>query len=113
MKTLLLSTLLTIIIFAFQPVSSQAQINLKRITNNAINSRANKKANEAVNKGLDEVEGIFKKKDDPKNEAEKTANDKENTDQAKGSQTAGTQNQPSLQSFSKYDFVPGDKGPSL
>ena len=106
MKTLLISTVLIVIILGIQTNPTPAQINLKRITNNAINNRANKKANEGVNKGLDEVEGIFKKKDKSKDDANNPADDKAKTEAGKN---PGAQDQPGLQSYSKYDFIPGEK----
>jgi len=109
MKTLLLSVLITFVILGFQPNSTTAQINLKKITTNQVNNRANKDANQAVSKGLDEVEGIFKKKDDSKKDANKPANDKAKTDQANNGTSPGAQDQTGLQSYSNYDFVPGDK----
>ena len=105
MKTNLISIVLTVIIFAFQSVSVQAQINLKKIAKSAVSNRANKDANQAANKGLDEVEGIFKKKDSSKNDANKPIDDKAKADPSK----TGANDQPGLQSFSKYDFIPGDK----
>jgi OmpA-OmpF porin, OOP family len=109
MKTLLLSLLITFVILGFHPISTTAQINLKKITTNQVNNRANKDANQAVSKGLDEVEGIFKKKDDSKKDVNKPAEDKAKTEQAKSDKNPGTQVQPGLQSFSNYDFVPGDQ----
>jgi OmpA-OmpF porin, OOP family len=105
MRTLLFPILMTIAFSGIQHYSTTAQINLKKITKNAVNNRANKDANQAVNKGLDEVEGIFKKKDDSKKDANKPAEDKSKANPA----NPATKDQPGLQAFSNYDFVPGDK----
>ena len=95
MKTI--SILLIIIIM--QMISAPAQINLKKITQDQVNKRANQRTNQAVNKGINEVEGIFKKKD-ASPEQTKTEEEIKNT---------GPQDQPGLQAYSKYDFIPGDK----
>jgi OmpA-OmpF porin, OOP family len=109
MKTLFIFTLMSFIFTGFQPVTTTAQINLKKITKDAINNRANNKTNQAVNKGLDEAEGVFKKKDDSKKDANNPPEDKAKTEQVKNDKISEVQNQPTLESYSKYDFVPGEK----
>jgi OmpA-OmpF porin, OOP family len=105
MRTLLSTTLVTFVIFGLTPFSTTAQINLKKITNNAVNNRIQKRANEAVNKSMDAAESILKGNDAAKDDASKPADDKAKAEPA----NPGAQNQPGLQSYSKYDFVPGDK----
>lgn len=104
MKTKLCSISLIITIFLGLSISVQAQINLKKITKSQTTNRANQRANQAVNKGLDEVEGIFRKKDNT--EKEKQANPNENQP---GNKNSPVDEQESLQAYSKYDFIPGDK----
>jgi OmpA-OmpF porin, OOP family len=104
MRTLLFTTLMTFVILGLHPFSTSAQINLKKITNNAVNNRIQKRANEAVVKGMDAAESVLKGNDASKNDANKPAEEKPKTE-AENSENA----QPSLQAFSKYDFVPGDK----
>jgi OmpA-OmpF porin, OOP family len=111
MKTLI-TLMIAVFLCAFvKPI--QAQFNVgKKIENKTIN-RANKRTDQAIEKGLDGIEksikGDNKKKDQdqkPENKSDKQAVQKNdvasNTDQ-------GKQDQSSLQSFSKYDFVPGEK----
>ena len=105
MKTKLIPVLLLTVIFSglnINPVP--AQINLKKIIKNQTNNKANQRANQEVNKGLNQVEGIFKK-DAPKNDAGKTDENKTNAPNSDKTSAA----QPALQSYSKYDFIPGDK----
>ncbi len=105
MKTNLVSILLmTAIFFGLKINSVPAQINLKKIIKNQTTNRANQRTNQEVNKGLDQVEGILKK-DAPKNDAAKTDGNKTNAPNS--DKDSGTS--PALQSYSKYDFVPGDK----
>jgi OmpA-OmpF porin, OOP family len=104
MKTRLISFSLIIMLFLGVSISVQAQINLKKITKGQTTNRANQRATQGVNKGLDEIEGIFKKKGDT--EKENKGNPNENQPNSKNSAVEG---QASLQAYSKYDFVPGDK----
>lgn len=94
---------------SFLVINASAQIiNVpKRIENKTIN-RVNNKIDRGIDKGLDEVEkGI---KSDTKKDDKSGSQGKENgkqTDQTKPADNK--QSQVSLQSFSSYDFVPGDK----
>jgi OmpA-OmpF porin, OOP family len=104
-----ITLLITVILYTFTTTSS-AQFNVgNRIENKSIN-RANQRTDEGIEKGLDGVEGVFKKKDKSKTE---TANDSEedvaNTASGKGDKAPGMQDKPTLQSYSKFDFIPGDK----
>jgi len=79
----------------------------KRVETKATN-RLNNKIDHGIDKGLDEVEKEIKgdsKKDDKSGNQGKE-NEKK-TDQSKPTDTK--QSQVSLQSYSNYDFVPGDK----
>ena len=97
------------------PLTLNSQINLKKKIETQTKNRANQKTDQGVNKGLDAVEngikGVFKKKEaaDPaqkpaENEAGKAAGD-----QADAGNQPAKQEQPSLEAYSKYDFVPGQK----
>ena len=88
-----------------------AQIDLKGKVKNQTNNRANNKADQGIDKGLDKVEegigNLFKKK--------KTNGEQPNTTSTEG-KPADPQNQvnpaagaPSLQAYSKFDFIPGEK----
>jgi OmpA-OmpF porin, OOP family len=112
MKSLIkFSLLIAILIF---PVNSYGQINLK----NKILNKTNQNLNKAVDKSIDEaING--KGKEDKKNKADDNAdadasagnakdnsdNKSESTDKGKGT----AQEQPALQTYSKYDFIPGEK----
>lgn len=97
----------------------QIKVNLKRKITVQTNNRVNQRADQAVGKGLDAVEGGIKdaarKNDKPvsgtQNQAEKsvTVNSSKNTTASNKDNQNSVQEQTSLQSFSKYDFVPGEK----
>jgi outer membrane protein OmpA-like peptidoglycan-associated protein len=114
MKTLF-ALLAAIFLFAFS-APAHAQFNIgNRIENKTIN-RANQRTDEGIEKGLDGVEGAFKKKDKSKkdadsgeNTAEEQTGDNVKTEQATSIKNTGSQDKPALQSYSKYDFVPGEK----
>ena len=110
MKSIL--TFLVIVILLSLPISTQAQIklDLKKKIENKVNQRVNHKADQAVDKGLDAVEGSVKEdanKTDQTNENQKSEGVGEDN-QAATVKPAG-QEQTQLQSYSKYDFVPGEK----
>jgi outer membrane protein OmpA-like peptidoglycan-associated protein len=97
---------------------TQAQINLKDKLKNQTNNRANNKTDKTIDKGLDAVEGgvkgVFKKKDKAAEAAAETkeqAQDQagEEATEAKEEVNAKAEATPSLQAYSKFDFVPGEK----
>ncbi len=107
MKTL---KFLLAVIFCMGIINVDAQINLKDKLKRQTNNRANKNVDQGINKGLDNVEngvkGLFKKKSpaDAKADSIKAQN------QSAGSAVKSAKDAaPSLQAYSNYDFVPGDK----
>lgn len=91
----------------------QIRLDLKKKLENKVNQRVNQRTDQAIDKGLDKVEGDIKgdaKKTDQANENQKDQDNKQaevNNDD-KGDKTVG-QEQPQLQAYSKYDFIPGEK----
>jgi OmpA-OmpF porin, OOP family len=111
MKKLII-VMITVLLCAYAK-STLAQFNVgKRIENKTIN-RANQRTDQAIDKGLDGIEkGI--KGDGKKKDKDQTPENK--TDKKAGQNTEVTsktdqeqQDQPSLQAFSKYDFIPGER----
>ena len=90
------------------------KVNVKKKVENQANNRANKNVDQGINKGFDAAEngikGIFKKKDDSGNEEKSDTADKskENKDQASENKPV-KEEQTQLESYSKYDFIPGEK----
>lgn len=91
----------------------QIKLNLKNKIENKVNQKVNQKADQVIDKGIEAVEN------DAKGEIKKTDQADDNQ-KAQGDNAAGTadqaatgkaavQEQPSLQAYSKYDFVPGEK----
>jgi len=107
MKTL---NLLLILIFLMGAVNVDAQINLKDKLKRQTNNRANQRTDQAIGKGLDAVESgvkdLFKKKKDGQDSTETTNNQNQETAK-EGNQTGKVS--PALQSYSKFDFIPGEK----
>jgi outer membrane protein OmpA-like peptidoglycan-associated protein len=110
---------LFVIIFCLGISQLSAQINLKDKLKNQTNNRANQKTDQAIDKGLDAVENgvkdLFKKKKNPA-EGDQPEDQTENQSEGEGQTTQqSTQNSeksegsPSLQAYSKFDFVPGEK----
>jgi OmpA-OmpF porin, OOP family len=114
--------LIAIVIF---PINSYGQfkVDLKKKVINQTNSRANQAADKAVSKGLDAVEEGAKdavsgeEKDDAKSQEQagdaasdtKSPESSAKTTESSATQNGKTQEQTSLQAYSKYDFVPGEK----
>jgi outer membrane protein OmpA-like peptidoglycan-associated protein len=94
---------------------SQIKVDLKKKVENAVNRRANQRTDQAINKGLDAVENAVKEdvknagKDQPA-DAQQNQNDQSGnqSDAGSGNQATGQQTT-SLQAYSKYDFIPGEK----
>ncbi|MBN2730419.1 MAG: OmpA family protein [Bacteroidales bacterium] len=117
------------LIFTCSPLYSQ--INIGGKVKDKTQERINNKTEEGIDKGLDKTEegigGIFKKKDkneksdktdeniDNNSEIDSENNNESTSDQSPEQNAVSTQtpigndDKPSLQSYSKYDFIPGDK----
>ena len=107
MKTILKISVMVLIFSLPRYADGQIKVNLKKKIENQTNNRANQKADQAVDKGLDKIEGIFKKKEGT-NQENKEAQGEQQGQQASDEKPSGM-GQPGLQSYSVYDFVPGDK----
>ncbi len=93
-------------------LNSNAQINIKDKVKNAVSNRANTRTDEGIEKGLDNVENevkdALKKKE--KNTENSVEGIKEEDFSVGSNQSVNSDsNTPSLQSYSKFDFIPGEK----
>jgi outer membrane protein OmpA-like peptidoglycan-associated protein len=102
--------ILFVLIFCISAIHVNAQINLKDKLKKQTNNRVNKNVDQGINKSLDAVENgvkdLFKKK---KKDGEQ---DSTATDQNQGTvqdQKPSKDASPSLATYSKFDFVPGEK----
>ena len=89
----------------------QIKVDLKKKLENKINQRVNQRTDQAIDKGMNAVEESIKE-DMKKEGTDEAADPQKNQDgQETGGKAsnAGGQQQQSLQSYSKYDFVPGEK----
>lgn len=103
------------------PISkSNAQIVIRnpgRIAENSVQNRANNKVYQGVDKGLDKIEegigNLFKKKrkeDKPAENKQNTNQQTENQENNANDENTGTKTKkPFLQTYSKFDFMPGEK----
>jgi OmpA-OmpF porin, OOP family len=106
--------LLLVISFTLIFIPVSAQIDIKRKVISKATNRADTRSDQAVDKGLDTVESgvknVFKKKadnDQASQEDEKI--DEQEQSQPMGEAKSSTPSQPSLQSYSKFDFMPGER----
>lgn len=100
-------------LFSLSFFSLKAQINIEKKVKNQTTNKANKKVDQGIDKGLNAVEegvkGIFKKKA-PTESPEEKAPVPDQPDNKKGSDTQkAPPADPSLVTYSKYDFTPGEK----
>jgi len=108
MKKTILYFGLSFVIFSL-PYGMHAQNNVPDKVENQTQNRANSNVDQGINKGLDAVEGgvknIFKKK---KPDAQPTT--EQNTTEKAATQQQNTKAEsPSLETYSKFDFIPGEK----
>lgn len=114
MKTLIRIMAVLILFSLALNAEAQIKVDLKKKLEQQVNRRLNQKADQAIDKVLDTAEDSIAaglKPDDGSGQA--TGNQKNTDGQAQGDPKAGsqsgTQAQTSLQSYSKYDFIPGEK----
>jgi outer membrane protein OmpA-like peptidoglycan-associated protein len=111
--------ILTILLIGFLSTNSFGQvIDPAEIAKRKAENRANNKIDQGIDKGLDKVEGLFKKKnkknkddksddsDDAQEEQESNQNQNNKSDN-KNAESKG--NTPSFKTYSKFDFVSGEK----
>jgi OmpA-OmpF porin, OOP family len=107
--------LLIFLIVATLPNTLEAQINLRDKVKNQTNNRTNNKADQGIDKSLDNVEEginkLFKKNktdtNQPQGQATEPVEEQHTVAQDQVNQTVAAV--PSLQAYSKFDFVPGEK----
>jgi outer membrane protein OmpA-like peptidoglycan-associated protein len=100
-------------------ITATAQIDVEQKAKDKSINRADQRTDEGIDKGLDAVEdgvkSLFKKKEKkPKQEQqeeaqEENADDNETQQVKKNTASPKPAQEPTLQSATKYDFVPGDK----
>jgi OmpA-OmpF porin, OOP family len=87
------------------PFGLTAQINVGNKIKNKVNQRANQKVDKAIDKALDSAEG----KDGKEKTGGQTAAETSPETASEGVAPGAKPKKPSLSSYSKFDFVPGDK----
>lgn len=106
MKIIIRVLVLTTYLFCVSTASSQI-MNVGKRVQSKVTNRVNNKIDRGIDKGLDAIEDSL---NGDNNKSATPATQKNGTTQpATGGKTESKQGQPSLQSFSNYDFVPGDK----
>jgi OOP family OmpA-OmpF porin len=93
-------------------VEAQIKVDFKKKLENAVNRKANQKTDQAIDKALntveDSIEAGLKKDNNADQPAEKQEGQEVQGTDAKAGSKAGGQ-QTALESYSKYDFIPGEK----
>ena len=107
------------LIFEVSEISAQIIVtNPGRVAERSVENRANQKVYQGVDKGLDKIEegigNLFKKKkkeEKPANNQQKAnqqSDNQNNNNQADGNANTNSK-KPSLQTYSKFDFISGEK----
>lgn len=103
------------VLFCFLGISNGvfSQFNPAKMAADKINQRGVQKASEGMDKGLDAIENDIEGKNDDQNKAEgedpaQEADPQESNGEGQAKATAQQQQTP-LQSYSKFDFIPGEK----
>jgi flagellar motor protein MotB len=120
-RNLLIITLLSIFLTCFAQTTN-AQFDIKGKIKDKTNDRIDQKIDNTIDNGLDGVEnggkGVFKKKDKNNEENQETETTEEETvgsDDSNGEVTeteekpAKQDDKPKMESYTKYDFIPGDQ----
>ena len=116
MKTFIKAAAVLILFSMAISAEAQIKVDLKKKLEQQVNRRLNQKADQAIDKALDTVEDSLTP--DKKNGGNTNTNgtdQKSGTGQAQGKDgkdagaAGGSQQQASLQAYSKYDFIPGEK----
>jgi len=116
MKTLAGIFTAIFLIFYVTPLSAQFGNIPKRVENKAVN-RVNNRIDRGIDKSLDAVEDGITGKDKDKSSSDKNnqnnkgrADEQKNKDNSSnGDKSNGRQEQQKMQSYSKFDFIPGEK----
>jgi len=106
--------ILFMLIFCVAFINLNAQIDVEGKAKDQTKNRANNKVDQGIDQGLDAVENgvknLFKKKKPTEKKAEtqveETANEEQKSETQDVNPGSGT---PSLQTYSKFDFIPGEK----
>jgi OmpA-OmpF porin, OOP family len=107
LKTTTMKIILTLVLFAFLSSNfAYSQIDIGGKIKNKVNQRANKKADDTIDKTLDGVEG---KNKDPQSKTGSSPSVEEGTGNTTAVEATSEKGDASIKSYSKFDFVPGDK----
>jgi OmpA-OmpF porin, OOP family len=117
MKTFVIAILAMLFLIFSNPVKSFAQIDVKGKLKSHSIDQANQSTDEGIDAAMnateDGVKNSTKKKDDNSDDGKKDNDnekkDNENSQQSTSTQTQTSPAQASLSSYSKFDFIPGDK----
>lgn len=115
MKTIMKMMAVLILLSLAVNAEAQIKVDLKKKLEQQVNRRLNQKADQAIDKTLDAVEDSITadmKKDGNTGGNTTGQNSGDAQSQGKSGQNTGTQSggqqEPALQSYSKYDFIPGE-----
>jgi OmpA-OmpF porin, OOP family len=118
MKAFLIASMTILLLFSPAAYKSFAQIDVAGKIKDKANQRANQGVDDGINEAFDDTENGIKngdkKKDKDKNEANQENKDNENkgdenSQKQPSNETKSTSSPQPLTSYSKFDFIPGEK----
>lgn len=105
-----LQELLMVTVFLSLSAAVSAQFDVLKKIKNKTNQRIERKIDKTIDQGLDSIENASKKKPAETEPQEKPADNSGNQQKSKPDTAAPEgQQQPELESYSKFDFIPGEK----
>lgn len=105
-----LQELLMVTVFLSLSAAVSAQFDVLKKIKNKTNQRIERKIDKTIDQGLDSIENASKKKPAETEPQEKPADNSGNQQNSKPDTVAPEgQQQPGLESYSKFDFIPGEK----
>jgi OOP family OmpA-OmpF porin len=106
-------SLLFVLVITGLSLNVFAQFNIGGRIENKVNNRVNNRIDNGIDKGLDGIEKGVKddknKKDTEAKEQQDNGQSGEGSVENTNSSSAKPQDQPAMQTYSKYDFIPGEK----
>jgi OmpA-OmpF porin, OOP family len=117
MKTIVIALAAMLILIFSGSIKSYAQVDIRGKLKSKSLDRANQSADEGIDNGMNAAEDGVKKstekndnnKDDNKKDADNEKKDNDNPQQSSTNSTQTSSGQQSLSSYSKFDFIPGEK----
>lgn len=107
------SNIFIVSVISLMTITAYAQLNIKDKVKDESSNRVENRVDEGINKGIDKIENgignLFKKKKKTAKVEPQGSDNGQDVENKEGEDVKNATESTSLKSFTKYDFVPGDK----